>query len=244
MMLTARDLHIFHLLNEFWVLESNTLSRVISPASAHKTVSARLLALKKQWYLKEVWAKERMRRKNIIYSLNTNKDILKRIYLESGVQYYPRYYNLSYSMLNHQIYLWKLLAYIITELQKRNIQVDISKIKWSKTIQKLITIEQDNPRTSYEYLEYTVIPDATIESWDALYCFELENTNSYSQAEEKIIKYNQLQLRKDNKNFFPLFHGKKLVLVVGCWEYKKERYEEILKTNFTRKSIIFSIENL
>lgn len=244
MILTARDLHIFHLLNEFWVLESNTLSRVVSPASAHKTVSARLLTLKKQWYIKEVWATERMRRKNIVYSLNTNKDILKRIYLESGVQYYPRYYNLSYTMLNHQIYLWKLIAHLITELQKRNIQVDIPKIKWSKTIQKLITIEQDNPRTSYEYLEYMVIPDATMEIWDALYCFELENTNSYSQAEEKIRKYNQLQLRKDNKNFFPLFHGKKLVLVVGCWEYKKERYKQILQENFISKFLLLDIENI
>ena len=240
-MLTARDLHIFHLLNEFWVLESNTLSKIVSPVSAHKTVSARLLTLKKWWYIKEIWAKERMRRKNIIYSLNTNKDILKKIYLDSGVQYYPNYYNLSYTMLNHQVYLWKLLAYLITELQKRNIKVDIMKIKWSKTIQKLITLEQDNPRTSYEYLEYTVIPDAVIEIWNVLYCFELENTNSYSQAEEKFRKYNQLQLRKDNKNFFPLFQEKKLVLIVGCWEYKKEKYKEILKENYTSNCLLVDI---
>lgn len=242
MILTARDLHIFHLLNEFWVLESNTLSKIVSPASAHKTVSARLLTLKKQWYLKEVWAKERMRRKNIIYSLNTNKDILKKVYLESGVQYYQRYYNLSYTMLNHQIYLWKLLAYLITELQKRNIQVDIMKIKWSKTIQKLITIEQDNSRTAYEYLEYTIIPDAVMEIWNVLYCLELENTNSYSQAEEKIRKYNHLQLRKDNKNFFPLFQGKKLVLIVACWSHKTEKYKQILDENYTGKYLLVDIE--
>jgi hypothetical protein len=60
----------------------------------------------------------------------------------------------------------------------------------------------------------------------------LENTNSYSQAEEKIRKYNQLLMRKDNKNFFHLFQEKKLVLIVGCWDYKKEKYKEILKDSF------------
>ena len=244
MILTTRDLHIFHLLNEFGVLESDILSKIVSPTSTHKTVSARLLTLKKQWYIKEIGAKERMRRKNIIYSLNTNKDILKKIYLESWIQYYPIYYNSSYTMLNHQTYLWKLVAYLIIELKKRNIEVDIGNIKWSKTIQKLITTEQDNTRTAYEYLEYAVIPDAIIEIWNTLYCFELENTNSYSQAEEKIRKYNQLLMRKDHKNFFPLFQGKKLVLIVGCWDYKKEKYKEILKDDFNWKNIILEINNL
>ncbi len=244
MMLTTRDLHVFHLLNEFGVLESDTLSWIVSPTSTHKTVSARLLTLKKQWYIKEIGAKERMRRKNIIYSLNSNKDILKKIYLESGIQYFPRYYNTSYTMMNHQIYLWKLLAYLITELKKRNIEVDIFKIKWSKTIQKLITIEQDNPRTAFEYLEYTVIPDAIMEIWNTLYCFELENTNSYSQAEEKIRKYNQLLLRKDHKKFFPLFQEKKLVLIVGCWDYKKEKYNEMLKDGFSGRFLIKVLNEL
>jgi hypothetical protein len=40
-------------------------------------------------------------------------------------------------------------------------------------------------------------------------------------------------MRKDNKNFFPLFQEKKLVLIVGCWEYKKEKYSEILKDGYT-----------
>lgn len=244
MILTTRDLHIFHLLNEFGVLESDTLSKIVSPTSNHKTVSARLLTLKKQWYIKEIGAKERMRRKNIIYSLNTNKDILKKIYLESWIQYYPRYYNSSYTMLNHQVYLWKLVWYLIIELKKRNIEVDIGKIKWSKTIQKLITTEQDNIRTSYEYLEYTVIPDAIIEIWNTLYCFELENTNSYSQAEEKIRKYNQLLMRKDNKSFFPLFQEKKLVLIVGCWDYKKWKYTELLNENYSGKSLVVNIGDL
>ena len=182
-----------------------------------------------------------MRRKNIIYSLNTSKDILKKIYLESWIQYYPRFYNSSYTMLNHQIYLWKLVWYLIIELKKRNIEVVIGKIKWSKTIQKLITTEQDNTRTAYEYLEYVVIPDATIEIWNVIYCFELENTNSYWQAEEKIRKYNQLLLRKDHKNFFPLFQGKKLVLIVGCWDYKKEKYKEILKDGFSGRFLLLNI---
>lgn len=244
MILTARDLHIFHLLNEFGVLESNTLSKIVSSTSNHKTVSARLLTLKKQWYIKEIGAKERMRRKNIIYSLNTTKETIKKIYLESWIQYYPRYYNSSYTMLNHQIYLWKLVGYLIIELKKRNIEVDIGKIKWSKTIQKLITTEQDNTRTFYEYLEYTVIPDAIIQIWDTLYCFELENTNSYWQAEEKIRKYNQLLMRKDNNKFFSVFQGKKLVLIVGCWDYKNEKYKEILKEGYTWKSITVNIEKL
>ena len=64
MILTTRDLHIFHLLNEFGVLESDTLSKIVSPTSNHKTVSARLLTLKKKWYIKEIGARERMRRKN------------------------------------------------------------------------------------------------------------------------------------------------------------------------------------
>lgn len=244
MILTTRDLHIFHLLNEFGILESDTLSKIVSPTSTHKTVSARLLTLKKQWYLKEIGAKERMRRKNIIYSLNTTKETIKKIYLESWIQYYPRFYNSSYTMLNHQTYLWRLVAYLIIELKKRNIEVDIGKIKWSKTIQKLITTEQDNTRTPYEYLEYTVIPDAIIEIWNTLYCFELENTNSYSQAEEKIRKYSQLLMRKDNKNFFPLFQEKKLLLIVGCWDYKKWKYTELLNENYSGKSLVVNIGDL
>jgi hypothetical protein len=40
-------------------------------------------------------------------------------------------------------------------------------------------------------------------------------------------------MRKDNKNFFLLFQGKKLVLIVGCWDYKIEKYNEMLKEGYS-----------
>lgn len=242
--LTPRDIHIFHLLNEFWILESDTISRIVAPTTQHKTFSMRLLSLKKAGYIREVWHNERMRNKNIIYTLNTSKDILKKIYLETGLQLQVNHYNTSYSMLNHQLYLWKLLAYFIDEIRKRRKEIDILKILWSKSIQKMVALEQENPHSKYEYLDFLVIPDGVIEYWNSLYCFELENTNSYQQAEEKFRKYNHLQLRKDNKNFFPLFQEKKFVLIVGCWEYKKEKYNEMLKESYNWKSITVNIEKL
>jgi hypothetical protein len=33
-------------------------------------------------------------------------------------------------------------------------------------------------------------------------------------------------------------------LIVGCWEYKKEKYSEILKDGYTWKSITVNIEKL
>ena len=242
--LTSRDLHIFHLLNEFWVLESDTISSIVAPATQHKTFSMRLLSLKKAGYIREVWQNERVRNKNIIYALNTNKDILKRIYLETGLQLQVNYYTTSYGMLNHQIYLWKLVAHLITELRKRGKEIDVLKIIWSKNIQKTVVKEQEKPRSEYEYLDFIVIPDAIIEIWNILYCFELENTNSFKQAEEKFTKYNQLLLRKDTKNFLPLFQGKKLALIVGCWDYKKWTYAELLIENYSGKSLIVNIENI
>ncbi len=241
MILTKRDLHIFYILNEFWFLESNTLSKVITPATKHKTFSTRLLTLKKHWYIKEIWKNERIRNQNAIYTLNTTKETIRKIFLETGKTIYPTHYNSSYTMFNHQLYLWKLVTYLLTELRKRNIEVDISKIIWSKTIQKAITKEQDNIKTIYEYLDYVVIPDAIIQIWDCIYCFELENTNSYQQATEKIKKYQQLLLRKDNKKFFPVFQGKKIILIIGCWDYKTEKYKEILKDNFSGRFLLLNI---
>lgn len=242
--LTPRDIHIFHLLNEFWILESDTISRIVAPITQHKTLSMRFLSLKKAGYIREVWHNERMRNKNIIYTLNTSKDILKKIYLDTGLQLQANHYNTSYSMLNHQIYLWKLLTYFIDEIRKKWREIDILKIRWSKSIQKIVALEQEKPDSKYEYLDFVVIPDAIIEYWNNLYCFELENTNSYQQAEEKFRKYNQVLLRKDTKKFFPLFQGKNIVLIVGCWWYREDKYRELLWEHYSSKSIICQIEEL
>jgi hypothetical protein len=52
------------------------------------------------------------------------------------------------------------------------------------------------------------------ENNNILYCFELENMNSYNQFKNKMTLYNDLEIYKNNENFLPLFKNKKIVLII------------------------------
>ena len=89
-----------------------------------------------------------------------------------------------------------------------------------------------------------MVPDLTISTSSTLYCLELENLNSTSQFEKKIQGYNDLLLRKTNKDFYELFQGKQIFLVIACWSHKIEKYKEILKQHWSGKCILIDIESI
>lgn len=241
--LTPRDLLIFHTLNELGFCSSKNLKNIVSPETQHKTFNIRLLLLKKHWFIKELKQEYKNINQYSIYMLNTAEIILNRIYYETGVKYEPSIYNTSYSLFNHQLLLGDLFSYFLWKIRNKNKDFILKAEHFlgSKTIQKNLQIELKNPETKYEYLDFVMIPDLLLNISNTAYCLELENMNSYKQFNQKVVGYEDMNMRNNNKKFFPLFREKKIALIVSCWDYKKEKYEEILKENFTGKYIIFSL---
>ena len=243
LILTNRDIQIFKLLNELWIAQSNVIKGIISPNIKQKSFNQRLLELKKEGFIIDVWKWEITKRDYMIYQLTNISKIIQRIKNETWIGIEQQKYNLSHLMLNHQLLLWKLALKIISKIRNKNkdVIINIDNLKWSKTIQGMITKEKNKVDSKIIYLDSLPIQDLMIEINNTLYMLELENTNSNSQFEEKIRKYQELYLKKDNENFHQLFRKKNIILIVWCWENKKERYEEILKWIYNWKYKIIYI---
>lgn len=242
--LTERDLLIFKVLNELGFCSSENIRKIVSPNTQNKTFNIRLLLLKKHWYIKELGAKERVKGQYSIYMLNTKTINLQKIYNETGIRYFPIEYNASYTLKNHQLYLWNLFSYFLKEVRTRNNNFTLKSEDFigSKSIQKNLQIQMKNEGSSYQYLEYVVIPDLILTIWNKIYCLELENLNSYNQFKEKILGYEQMIMRNQNMNFFPIFQWKQIVPIIACWNSKIQRYKEILQENYTGKYILMEID--
>ncbi|GAB0175327.1 MAG: hypothetical protein HHAS10_12060 [Candidatus Altimarinota bacterium] len=238
--LTPRDLLIFHTLNELGFCSSRNLKNIVSPETQHKTFNIRLLLLKKHGFIKELKQEYKSISQYSIYMLNTTEIVLNRIYYETGIKYEPSIYNTSYTLYNHQLLLGDLFVYFLGKIRNKNkdFVLKAEYFTGSKTIQKILQTELKNPETKYEYLDFVMIPDLLLSIGNTAYCLELENMNSYKQFHQKVLGYEDMNTRKNNKKFFPLFREKNLILIVSCWDYKKEKYEEILKENFTGKYAI------
>lgn len=98
----------------------------------------------------------------------------------------------------------------------------------SKSIQRQVRCNQLNANSKFDYLDSVMIPDFSLILGKLAFLFELENTNSYQQFEQKINGYEEMLLKKDSPNFFTPFQGKNIQLIVATREAKKLRYEEIL----------------
>lgn len=244
--LTKRDLLIFHTLNELWFCSSKNLKNIVSPETQHKTFNIRLLMLKKHWFIKEIEEPNRAKHLCNVYMLNDTDITLQKIYNETWIKYTPTNYNRSYSLYNHQLLLWDLFSFLLEKIRNKNSNFSLKAEDFlgSKSIQKILQTEQKNTDTIFEYLDYIMIPDLILTIWNTVYCLELENMNSYRQFNQKILGYEDMNIRNNNKNFFPLFKEKNIFLVVACWNNKQERYQEVLKNSFTGKKVILEIENL
>lgn len=244
--LTKRDLLIFHTLNELGFCSSKNLKNIVSPETQHKTFNIRLLMLKKHWFIKEIEEPHRAKHLCNIYMLNDTDIALQKIYNETWTKYTPSNYNRSYSLYNHQLLLWDLFSFLLEKIRNKNSNFSLKAEDFlgSKSIQKILQTEQKNTDTIFEYLDYIMIPDLILTIWNTVYCLELENMNSYRQFNQKILWYEDMNIRSNNKNFFPLFKEKNIFLVVACWNNKQERYQEVLKNSFTGKKVILEIENL
>ncbi len=244
--LTKRDLQIFKLINELWFTQSNTIHNVVSPWTQQKVFRTRLQDLKNHGYIREIGKKERIRNQFSIFAFTSDQNLLSRVKYETGNEISKTYYNTSYSLFNHQLYLWRLFAYFITKLRKQHpeYQLNFDDILGSKSIDRNIKKELSNANTKYQLLEYCMIPDFTLSTSSTLYCLELENLNSTTQFEKKIQGYADLLLRKDNNDFYDLFQGKQIFLVIACWSHKMERYKEILKQYWSGKYILVEIESI
>ncbi len=223
--LTKRDLLIFHTLNELWFCSSKNLKNIVSPTTQHKTFNIRLLMLKKHWFIKEIEEPHRAKYLCNIYMLNDTGIALQKIYNETWIKYNPTNYNRSYSLYNHQLLLWDLFSYFLQKIRNKNSNFSLKAEDFlgSKTIQKMLQIEQKNTETHFEYLDFIMIPDLVLTIWNNIYCLELENMNSYRQFNQKILWYEDMNIRNNNKNFFLLFREKKLILIVACWNNKQEK---------------------
>lgn len=167
----------------------------------------------------------------MIYSLTTNDILLNRIKNDSWLEFGKTNYNLSYSLYNHQLFLWKLISYFLDRYREKNIdfQIDFEKSIWSKNIHKKLMKEINNENTKFEFLDKVMIWDFMLyDNKNTYYFFELENTNNYNQFKNKIIWINDMILFLNNDNFFDILKDKNIVLIIWCWKYKKERYLEIL----------------
>lgn len=243
--LTKRDLLIFHTLNELWFCSSKNLKNIVSPETQHKTFNIRLLMLKKHWFIKEIEEPHRAKHLCNIYMLNDTDITLQKIYNETWIRYNPTNYNRSYSLYNHQLLLWDLFSFLLVKIRNKNSNFSLKAENFlgSKSIQKILQTEQKNTDTIFEYLEFVMIPDLILTIWNNIYCLELENMNSYRQFNQKILGYEDMNIRSNNKDFFTLFKWRNIVLIIACWENKKEKYQVILKENFTGKWSILDISN-
>ena len=245
--LTKRDLNIFNFLENVWFSSSDTLHKLFWEKSIQKTFNLRLNKLKKAWYINEVWEKQRVINKHKIYQLSNNMKILDNIQNNFWIILSPSNFNLSYSLITHQIFLWKLIWFFIKKLKEKskNFETNFNLIYWSKKIQELLQKELKNTKTEYKYLEKVIIPDFLFEYNWKVYCFELENTNSYLQFENKIKSYTDLNIYKNNDNFFGVFKKKEIILIIWTWNYKVNKYKDILSKNLNWiKYIIKTIDEL
>ncbi len=243
--LQKRDLNIFILLNSLWILSSINIKNIVSPNTKLKTLNLRLNSLKKEWYLKEVSKKNRSKTDFMIYQLTSDKILLSRIFWETWYELNSIQYNLSYLLYNHQLFLWNLISYFLWKIRENNesFELDFNKVFWSKQVQQIILREQRSKENKYDYLDKIPIPDFMFENNNILYCFELENMNSYNQFKNKMTLYNDLEIYKNNENFLPLFKNKKIVLIIWCRATKKEKYEEIINENLNWvKTLIKTID--
>jgi hypothetical protein len=96
--------------------------------------------------------------------LNTKTINLQKIYNETGIRYTPIAYNTSYILKNHQLYLGNLFAYFLGQIRdkNKNFTLTANKLIGSKTIQRNLQIQIKDDNTSYQYLEYVVIPDMVL----------------------------------------------------------------------------------
>ena len=242
--LTKRDLQIFHVLNEIGFCKSDTIWKIVSPDTLHRTFTLRLSILKKTGFIKELWEKERLRNQHSVYLLNNNKDNLKKIKNETWIELAPSFYTTSFTLYNHQILLWKLFLYLINKMRSKykDYILKNENIVWTKSFQKKLQEEKENLK---EYSDFSVpIPDLILQHWDTVFCLELENTNSYNQFLEKILLYRTLLLENQSENFFSLFRKKNIFLIVACWSHKQKRYKEILDENYNGKYLLVDIEEL
>lgn len=242
--LTKRDLQIFHILNEIGFCKSDTIGKIVSPDTLHRTFILRLSMLKKTGFIKELWAKERNRNQYGVYLLNNNKDNLKKIKNETWIDLTPSFYTTSFTLYNHQILLWKLFLVLLNRIRSKNKEFTPKNddIIWTKTFQRKAQEEKESLK---EYSDFTIpIPDLVLQHWDTVFCLELENTNSYNQFLEKILVYRTLLLENKQDNFFSLFKNKNIFLVIACWSHKTEKYKQILEENYTGKYLLIDIESL
>lgn len=231
--LTKRDLNIFNFLENVWFAWSDTLHKLFWKSPKQEVFNLRLNQLKKFWYINEVWEKQRVMSKHKIYQLSNNAKILENITNNFWVFLTPSNFNISYVLITHQNLLWKLIWFFIEKFKEKNkdFEINFDFTYWSKKIQELLQKELKNPKTKYKYLEKVIIPDFLFEYNWKVYCFELENTNSYQQFESKIKSYTDLNIYKNNDDFLEIFKKKEIVLIIWTWKYKANRYKEILDEN-------------
>lgn len=242
--LTKRDIAIFHILNEIGFCKSDTLAKIISPDTLHRTFILRLSTLKKSWFIRELWEIERNRNQYAVYLLNNKKDSLRKIRNETGIELTPSFYTTSFTLYNHQILVWKLFVFLLEKIRwkDKNFILDNAGIIWTRTFQRKLQEEKEHLK---EYSDFTVpIPDLVFQHWGTIFCLELENTNSYNQFLEKVLLYRTLLLENNQDNFFSLFKKKNIFPIIACWSHKKEKYKEILDENYTGKYLLIDIESL
>ncbi len=242
--ITKRDIQIFHILNEIGLCRSDTIGKIVSPTTLHRTFSLRIWDLKKTHFIKELWEKEKMRNQFWVYLLNNNNENLKKIKAQTGIEFIPSFYTTSFTLYNHQILVWKLFAFLLEKIRSKNKDYILNNedIIWTKKFQRKLQEERDNLK---EYSDYNLpIPDLILQNWNTTFCLELENTNSYNQFLEKILLYRSLLLENQWDNFFSLFRKKNIFLVIACWSHKKQRYKQILDENYSWKYLLLDIESL
>ncbi len=245
MNLTKRDLQIFRIISELGFTSSDTIRRIISPNTQQKTFNLRLSTLKKAMFLKEIQGDDRVRNQHSVFSLNQSKKTIETINTEAGLLIDPTVYNPGYQLYQHQLYLWVLFASFLKKLREKVNEFDISKCRifGSKSIQKELKRTQLHTELGIDYIDDVMIPDLSIIYGKSVFLFELENTNSYHQFQQKINGYEEMLLKKDSSNFFKPFQGKNIQLIIATREVKKRRYEEILSW-YSGKRSLTTIENI
>lgn len=234
--LTRRDLSIFLLLSKLKVINSSTLSWLISKNTIPHTFVKRLKKLKDFWYITNI-NKDKEIIWEQVFSLVYIKQNLDKIENLLWEKIYKNPIPITNSLYYHEYFLSKLVLHIKNKLEdKLKKEINIDELISSYKINDFLLNERKNINTKYKNLNYYQIPDSLIILWNNSFIFELENMNKNIYFYNKLLWYKKLSLICNKNN--PFFK-ERLIIYVWVRECKYNNYLELIK-----KSWIEKIENI
>lgn len=234
--LTARDMEIFKLINKVYIIKGSFIYKIITndlnyTKQKEKIFKYRLKKLRTHWYL-DVINNDKSIIWEFIYKFNTKKNNLDRIenfiWEEVNIK---KYLNISHSLYYHTLYISYWIYYIKKILNdKKDIQIWINNIVSEDQVKKWIEKESKDINTKYVHLDKHMIPDAIINVAKTSFCIEIElkSWKNVWKIEKKMSWYKNMQYFLWNDNF-SAFLKEKVFICIFTNKDNFSRYQKIIK---------------